>query len=260
MRRADWLTRKDQSGKAKSPTKLLSVMAIAVALCVCAGTATHAQIARAEQSVEEKVEVPAVTKEVRAADSADAAYAQAVTVKAGDVVEYRVTGTLTSVLDQYLSYHYAFEDTHPAEIKVDASSVRVTLQTGSAHSDITDLFTVQSSGTSLAVTTKDLLKARGVDMTSKVVLTYAASVAGDAKAADYDNFAHVEHSSIYDPHRVDSTVEASARVTVKAAKKASKRKMPSTGDRVIAAAIALAVAGGIVLMVGACARRSSDEV
>lgn len=270
----------------------------ALLIAVCAATVAGAPSTYALEGVQntdvnEKVDVPTVieqvTSSVAVGTGANVEWSDKVTVDPGATLTFRVTGTLTSVLDQYLTYHYAFICEHPAVFTVDGDSADVWLlsASGTRELEITDLFDLAANGGSLSATAEDVLKAQGIAKDSKVELTYRAQVSASAAAGAYTNYAHIEYSSIFDPHRVDKSVEDSVTVTVRdqkdeptepteptepqepttkkpttkvePAKKKTLLNMPSTGDFVLAGSISVAAAGAITLLVGLVSRRRKAQ-
>lgn len=139
-------------------------------------------------SISRKADVPSVDKEIM-----DPTETKTNEASIGDKVNYQITGTLPSNLDDYNTYYYQFNDTmskgltYNKDLKVSVGGV-----------DVTKYFFVNAStydatnGTTIKVTIADLLalsKLDGVNITkdSEIVLTYSATLNKDAVIAGEGN-------------------------------------------------------------------------
>ena len=196
-------------------------------------------------------------------------WAASLAVEPGSTVAFRATGTLTSLLDQYATYAYAYECECPSALSIRADSVKVALivRDGALVADITSLFTVTASGASLRVAAGDVLKAAGISKDSKLELTYQAQVEPGASAGDYAAYAHVEYSSPYDPRAIDASMEDGVTIAVRdrgsqgvqSGASLLARNMPATGDAALAGVLSTLAAGVITLLVGRISRRRKAQ-
>lgn len=150
-------------------------------------------------TVKEKTTVPTVEKQIKDDDAAN--FGKAASSELGKKLDYQITGTVASNLATYDTYYYAFKDTPSAGLDIDQSTIRVTIDgTEVAPSS----YTVTAATGSLSVEFQDLKAAKGtngapisVSATSKVVLTYQASLNANSVIASQNNpnEVHVEYSN-----------------------------------------------------------------
>lgn len=167
-------------------------------------------------TIEPKVSVPSVDKEI--VEGANDVKTNEASI--GDVVDYKITGTLPSQLDSYTNYYYVFTDTLSKGLTFKDGSVKVVIRNGSTDVDVTKYFYAkagaysETNGTTITVGIQDVkalnkLDGVTVDANSKVVVTYSATlnehavIAGNGNANDvkltYSNNPNESGEGVVDP-------------------------------------------------------------
>lgn len=150
-------------------------------------------------TVKEKTTVPTVEKQIKDDDAAN--FGKAASSELGKKLDYQITGTVASNLATYNTYYYAFKDTPSAGLDIDQSTIHVTIDGTEVDPSS---YTVAATPGSLSVEFQDLKAAKNtkgaaisVNATSKVVLTYQASLNANSVIASQDNpnEVHVEYSN-----------------------------------------------------------------
>ncbi len=172
-----------------------------------------AKVVGSDITIERKTAVPTVTKTIT-----DGNTPGHIDLDAGDTVNYKLSGTLPSNLNEYSSYKYSFNDTLSDGLtRCAAADVKVSLD----GADVTDKFTVSDvAGSGLFTVSCDDVKAiAGVTSASKFEVTYSATVDADASTAKAGNSNKVtltfsnnpntgyENSTATTPETDDATVE-----------------------------------------------------
>lgn len=151
------------------------------------------------QVVKEKPGVPTVTKQVgEVSDKGEVTWGERCDAGAGDVVPYRLVGTMPNNIAAYDTYFYEFEDTFESGVAVDKSTVHVGLmgEDGKEVSDLTDKAVVNVTANGLTVTFEDVLMAvPDVKVGQSIEVTYEASLTDKATmgAADTNDNEVVLH-------------------------------------------------------------------
>lgn len=144
-------------------------------------------------NIEPKSSVPSVEKKVQdtndttTATDADLAWDDSADHDIGDIVNYKITGTLPSTLDDYTTYKYIFHDTmSPGLTYKSVSAVKVEDASGNELADITakaNISTASSTaaspynGTELTVAFDDLKAAYAdLDPAHKIVVYYTCEL------------------------------------------------------------------------------------
>lgn len=137
--------------------------------------------------------VSAMSKEVSLDGSS---WSDEVDVSDGDVVRYRLRGTLPQRLAEFSAYPYAFEDVMDDGLSVDVSSLRVSHETVSGSEDVTGAFRTAFADGRLTVSCDDVISAvPGISPVDVLVVTYEARVSDpDVGLSDpNENRAHVRY-------------------------------------------------------------------
>lgn len=133
-------------------------------------------------TIQRKVAVPTVTKAV----TNDGATAGHIDLDMGDVVSYKLSGTLPANLTEYTSYKYQFNDTLAGGLtRCAADDIKVTLD----GTDVTDKFTVSDVSTEglFTVSCDDVKAIAGITAASTIEVAYTATVNDAATAAKAGN-------------------------------------------------------------------------
>lgn len=94
----------------------------------------------------------------------------------GDIVPFKLTGTMPSNLDRYDTYKYVFHDNIAANFS-DPTNFKVYLNTVSEANDVTSSFTVVTTNLEDITISCDNVKAiDGVTATTKIIVTYDATL------------------------------------------------------------------------------------
>ena len=126
-------------------------------------------------TVAEKTDIPTVEKKIMDgkprsvwADKGDS--------QMGQVVQYKLTGTVAKNIDTFDTYYYQFHDELSAGLTADKASVKVTIDGTEIAADKYFVDYNQTAGNNLLTVTFNDLKQSGVTVkpTSKVVVTYTA--------------------------------------------------------------------------------------
>lgn len=115
----------------------------------------------------------------------------------GDLVSFKLTGTMPDNIDGYTTYKYIMHDSLSAGLALKADSVKVAID----GTTITDGFEVKTTGLdegcSFEVAFTDIKAGRTITKDTKVVVTYDAELTADADIGNHGNSndAHLEYSS-----------------------------------------------------------------
>lgn len=116
----------------------------------------------------------------------------------GDTINFKITGTLPSNIDDYKEYTYLFTDTLSKGLTYNEDSIEVCIMNGTGKIDVTQYFykgaSAEANGTTLTVGISDL-KALGnlitpsvtIDNNSKIIVTYNATLNENAVIAGTGN-------------------------------------------------------------------------
>ena len=153
-------------------------------------------------TIAKKYDVPSLDKDITKVNNT-AVEVEAADVNIGDTVQYTLTGTLPSNYADYETYKYVFHDTISKGQAVDFDSFKVTLDTASG-TDITSLFTNSltadtdgSAATTFTLTCANLKTNTNITATSKIIVTYTATLTADAVigSAGNSNTGKLEYSN-----------------------------------------------------------------
>jgi fimbrial isopeptide formation D2 family protein len=141
-----------------------------------AGTSpVFALVGASDVTVNEKADVPGVTKKVQGGTATSA--------NTGEPLQFEVTGTVAANVASYDTYYYAFTDT-PDGLAIDASTAKVVLVNGEETVSVTpDTCKVQNGELSVGFNDlKSAAAAAGVtlDAATTVRLTYTARITAQA--------------------------------------------------------------------------------
>lgn len=145
-------------------------------------------------TVTEKTSVPTLKKQIKEdSKTGDEAWGDTADHTLGQVVEYRLTGTVSANLASFETYKYNFVDTLGAGMSYVADSVEVTIDGEAAPEGS---YTVSGlDGQTMRVEFANLKAVEGVTANSSIVVTYKATQSGSAAAIDgIENSAYVEFS------------------------------------------------------------------
>lgn len=123
---------------------------------------------------------------------------KALSAEIGDVINYKLEGTLPTTYDDYTTYKYAFSDTLSAGLDYVTDSLKVFLVNDDGiEQDITSKFTVSAEVKNISVSIEDLKTIAEVNKDSKIVVKYQAKLTKDAVVGDEGNTnkAHLEFSN-----------------------------------------------------------------
>lgn len=125
----------------------------------------------------------------------------------GDLVNYEITGTLPSNLNDYETYFYKFTDTLTKGLTF-KDNIVVTQVDGDKTKDVTSSFSVKkteydpSNGTTITVTNQNVKALEGVTSSTKFVVTYSAMLNENAVIAGPNpNTVDLEYSNKPDKSR-----------------------------------------------------------
>ena len=125
-------------------------------------------------------------------DSADA--------DVGDVIEYKLTGTVSNKIGNYKTYYYEFHDVMTNLTYVDKSA-KIVIKNGETETEVTSAFTVgwNAGSKTLNVACNDLKKLENVtvDADSKVIVYYKATLDESANVGSLGNpnIAYLEYNN-----------------------------------------------------------------
>ncbi|MBQ4266393.1 MAG: SpaH/EbpB family LPXTG-anchored major pilin [Clostridia bacterium] len=144
-------------------------------------------------TIEPKGEVPTVDKEIVGGTTTETG-----DYSIGDVINYKITGTLPSNYADYKEYKYVFHDTLSAGLTYN-SDAKVYVVNGDDRADVTSSFTAAFADQKLTLTCNDLKKIANVTIsaTSKIVVEYTATLDSDAVVGGKgnDNVVYLEFSN-----------------------------------------------------------------
>ena len=123
---------------------------------------------------------------------------KALSAEIGDVINYKLEGTLPTTYDDYTTYKYAFSDTLSAGLDYVTDSLKVFLVNDDGiEQDITSKFTVSAEVKNISVSIENLKTIAEVNKDSKIVVKYQAKLTKDAVVGDEGNTnkAHLEFSN-----------------------------------------------------------------
>ncbi len=123
---------------------------------------------------------------------------KALSAEIGDVINYKLEGTLPTTYDDYTTYKYVFSDTLSAGLDYVTDSLKVFLVNDDGiEQDITSKFTVSAEVKNISVSIEDLKTIAEVNKDSKIVVKYQAKLTKDAVVGDEGNTnkAHLEFSN-----------------------------------------------------------------
>lgn len=138
----------------------------------------------------------------------------------GQVIDYKLTGTVADNIATYDKYQYVFQDHLSVGLKADQSSIVVAIN--GKKIDASDIYTATvtdtNTGQDLKVSFEDLKAAaksvgETLDETSKVVVTYRAQLASDAKYTAVGNTNKVKLVYSNDPMSNGTGTSESKEVT-----------------------------------------------
>lgn len=167
-------------------------------------------------TVEPKMSVPTVDKDVLDLDTGDWAEDGSADYNIGDEVTFQLTGTVADYYDAYETYYYAFHDTLKG-LKFNQDSLKVTID-GTEIEKGNETYQVRTSpedGCSFHVIFLDLKKIASVTADSKIVVTYTAKLLADAAIGNpgNPNEVHLEFSNNpYDENDHGNTLPDEVRV------------------------------------------------
>lgn len=123
---------------------------------------------------------------------------KALSAEIGDVINYKLEGTLPTTYDDYTTYKYVFSDTLSAGLDYVTDSLKVFLVNDDGiEQDITSKFTVSAEVKNISVSIENLKTIAEVNKDSKIVVKYQAKLTKDAVVGDEGNTnkAHLEFSN-----------------------------------------------------------------
>ena len=144
-----------------------------------------------------KLKTPTVVKEVM--EDRDSSWNEMADASVGELLSFRVQGTLPERLDMYDTYYYSFVDRCSEAISVDSGTIKVSLVAGDDEPvDVTDKFAVSFEDNVIRASCDDI-KVAFSDLSddSYFLLTYSATLNNLATTGfsnTNDNFCHVEHT------------------------------------------------------------------
>ena len=126
-------------------------------------------------TVAEKTDIPTVEKKIMD-DKPNSDWADKGDSQMGQVVQYKLTGTVAKNIDTFDTYYYQFHDKLSAGLTADKASVKVEIGGTEITADKYSVEYNQTDGNNLLTVTFNDLKQSGVSVkpTSKVVVTYTA--------------------------------------------------------------------------------------
>lgn len=159
-----------------------------------------------------KIIMPADGSEPTAAIANNVTLSDAVDLKAGDKVKFRLTGTLPADYDTYSKYKYVFHDTIASGLTIDPASIRVYISAKDAQYTNADKVdstkvTVTNPGADCSfevgfadLKALNLESGHTITSDSVITMTYLATVNDTADSGNpgNDNTAHLEFSN--DPY------------------------------------------------------------
>ncbi len=122
---------------------------------------------------------------------------KALSAEIGDVIKYRLEGTLPTTYDDYTTYKYKFTDTLSTGLKYVDGSLKVYIvdKDGTEHEN--NSFEVKINGQNIEVSIENLKDITEVTKDSKIVVKYDAKLTEDAVVGGVgnENKAHLEFSN-----------------------------------------------------------------
>lgn len=128
-------------------------------------------------AVTEKTSIPTVTKQVMD-DGADNDWKNKADSQMGQIVQYKLTGTVASNVDTFSTYYYEFHDELSAGLTVDKSTVKAVIGETQITPTSVTVSDPDSNGRTVLSVKFDNLKAAGVTVgeSTRVVVTYSAKL------------------------------------------------------------------------------------
>ena len=127
-------------------------------------------------TVTTKEDKPTVDKEVEEKNDSEGTsdiWGESADYDIGDTINYKITGTVSSKYEDYLSYYYSFSDTMDGGLTLNKDSIKVTIN----GVDVTEQFTIETTEHSFTATA-NLKELTGVtiEADTKIIVTYTATL------------------------------------------------------------------------------------
>lgn len=144
-------------------------------------------------TINEKTSLPTIDKKVKGANGQ---WGLSRDSQIGQIVDYKLTGTVSKNIATYDKYSYSFEDQLPAGMDLVEDSVKVSID----GVDVTAKFTKEYSNKLLKLSIENLKAIDGVNADTNVLVEYKAKLNNDAVIGNAGNENTVKIVYSNDPH------------------------------------------------------------
>lgn len=144
-------------------------------------------------TINEKTSLPTIDKKVKGANGQ---WGLSRDSQVGQVVDYKLTGTVSKNIATYDKYSYSFEDQLPAGTDLVENSVKVSI----GGVDVTNKFTKEYTNRLLKLSIENLKAIDGVNADTNVLVEYKAKLNNDAIIGGTGNENTVKVVYSNDPH------------------------------------------------------------
>lgn len=139
-----------------------------------------------ELEVKTKESVPTVEKKVQEKNDStgETSWGDSADHDMGDVINYQITGTVSSQYENYKSYYYSFADTMADGLTLNKASIKITI----GDTDVTEQFAIVTEDHKFTATA-NLKELTGVTITGKtsIIVTYTATLNENAVVGEAGN-------------------------------------------------------------------------
>lgn len=137
-------------------------------------------------TVKTKEDTPTVEKKVEEKNDStgESSWGDSADYDVNDVINYKITGTVSSKYADYQNYYYSFGDTMDAGLTLNKDFIKVTIN----DTDVTSQFTIEAEDHAFTATA-NLKKLTGVtiDANTKIIVTYTATLNENAVSGTTGN-------------------------------------------------------------------------
>lgn len=144
-------------------------------------------------TINEKTSLPTIDKKVKGANGQ---WGLSRDSQVGQVVDYKLTGTVSKNIATYDKYSYSFEDQLPAGMDLVEDSVKISI----GGVDVTTKFTKEYTNRLLKLSIENLKVIDGVNADTNVLVEYKAKLNNDAVIGNAGNENTVKIVYSNDPH------------------------------------------------------------
>lgn len=142
---------------------------------------------KTEATIATKEDKPTVDKQVEEKnDTTDtSSWGESADYDIGDIISYKITGTVSNQYDGYKSYYYSFSDTMDAGLTLNQTSIKVMI----GDVDVTEQFDIETTEHSFTATAnlKELSDDVTITADTKIVVTYTATLNENAVSGTAGN-------------------------------------------------------------------------